>query len=770
MTSRRNLFTHILFLVTCCNLISAGSPAFGQRKGTATAANKASSAPKCSGAWTGTVTYKRTQAMANQKKVERVSGRGYDSTNWEMKYEYNARVVVTDVPEKSPLATINHNLTSIETVDGVELNSCDRGKTWKEMRGTSKSQTKTTGSEKADANVHVGVNSDGTYTVSVALPQIKGETSGSQSSEYSGQCTRKEGKSFTMPPTQTSIDGNSLTSSGAHRLDPADPNHIAGSFQNTWRDVTESIEWNLQKCGAPLRLIDLKFEDMKFPDWNAWKNITEQTGTVDGNLVKIKATVLNVSGETKYADLKFKETYKGDKWDGARPDADLDDTVISVRVEAGEEKEVEMVWDSSGYAWFDDGRPRLVQRIKAELQENSKKVDEVTKNLKVAPKPLVLVHGLWSNAAAWSPWQNILTTAHSYDWKAFAVGEKPEKGIMNTGGSFLSTSPTNSIFENSQQLGKYIRYAQEDQNAWHVDVVAHSMGGLITRHYIHQFMPTNSPDGRPQIAHLVMLGTPNMGSPCADVMNTAFEALGKNVEAVRQLRQDVAEEFNRVNVNRKGVKFSVLAGDPLPTMCKSVVWNDGVVPVQSAIWKIKDNAKSKSLHTDLTGTSDFSSFVKPRLAIGPKGNNNPEAGDLTAGSVADLNVAPGNELGPIGMSRGYGKSVGALLDVSGLAEAPPFAKSIVVGPKQSVDVEIPVGPGPNFGVTFMAPSDVSATLFNDGNVSVGTNLAKSAEAAQWFRSIFVDKATTAGTWRLNLQNSSDRETEVILTTWAAANK
>jgi branched-chain amino acid transport system permease protein len=29
MTSRRNLFTHILFLVTCCNLISAGSPAFG---------------------------------------------------------------------------------------------------------------------------------------------------------------------------------------------------------------------------------------------------------------------------------------------------------------------------------------------------------------------------------------------------------------------------------------------------------------------------------------------------------------------------------------------------------------------------------------------------------------------------------------------------------------------------------------------------------------------------------------------------------------------
>src|SRR5215203_648965 len=312
MRSGRNFFTQILLIVACFNLVSPASSALGQRKA-------APSAPKCSGAWTGTVTYKRIQARSDQKKVDRVSGRGHDSRNWEMKYEYNARVVVTDVPEKAPLATIKHNFTSTETVDAVELNSCDRGKTWKEMRGTSKSQTKTTGSEKADANVNVGINSDGTYTVSVGLPQIKGETTGSQNSEFSGQCTRKEGKSLTLPPTQTSIDGNSLTSSGAHRIDPADPNHIAGSFENTWQDITEAIEWNLQKCGAPLRLTDLKFEDMKWPDWNAWKSIQEQTGTIDGNLVKVKATVLNVSGETKYADVKFKETYKGDKWDGAKP-------------------------------------------------------------------------------------------------------------------------------------------------------------------------------------------------------------------------------------------------------------------------------------------------------------------------------------------------------------------------------------------------------------------------------------------------------------------
>jgi hypothetical protein len=36
-----------------------------------------------------------------------------------------------------------------------------------------------------------------------------------------------------------------------------------------------------------------------------------------------------------------------------------------------------------------------------------------------------------------------------------------------------------------------------------------------------------------------------MGSPCGDVMRATFEFLGKNVEAVRQLRQDVAAEFNK---------------------------------------------------------------------------------------------------------------------------------------------------------------------------------------------------------------------------------
>jgi pimeloyl-ACP methyl ester carboxylesterase len=740
-------------------VFSSNFSAFAQTRKTG------ASTPKCSGAWTGNITYTKTQAMSDSKTVERVSNRGKDTWNWEMKLDYKASVAVVESPERNGSsigkATINHTFSNIEKSTAVEENSCDQGKTWRQMYGDFTSESKVSGTGKEEANVGIGVNDDRTYTISVGLPQITGQLTGSESSSYSGQCTKKEGKNTSLPSTQTSIQGNSFSTNGTHRINPSDPNRLSGSYSETIMGVTETITWNLQKCGGELRITDLKFEDMKFPNWNDWQEIVEQKGTIDGNWIRIKAKVLNTSGESKFAEVYFKETYKGDKWDGARKDQPLKNQSFSIRIEPGEEYEVEMLWDSSGYAWFDDGRPRLVQRIKAEVWKNTKKIDEITKNLKIAPKPLVLVHGLWSSWRAWESWQNILTTSHSYNWKAFPVGEKAEHGRMNTGGEFLSTTPTNSIGENARELEKYIEYARKDRNAWHVDIVAHSMGGLISRYYISQIMEKDAGDFRPPVAHLVMLGTPNMGSPCADVMNVVFESLGKNVEAVRQLRQDYAEGFNKINTNRKGVKFSVLAGNPLPTMCKSVVWNDGVVPVPSAKWIIADNAESKSIHTDLTGTSDFSSFVKPHLAIGPGGDHNPATPEMpkTSGQIFVENN------GVMFMNAGFQRQ-STIQNPKSKTDMPDFAKAVKLTAKKTTEIEIPVEQVTNFGLTFMASPEISATLLNEKGEIVGKNLTKTPEAKAWFRSIFVDKNVSGGTWKLKLENTSDRELEVILATWS----
>jgi hypothetical protein len=148
MSMHKAFFTKALFSLALTGLL-APALAFGQARTARVASNKSLKVPACSGAWTGTITYTRTQSKSDSKKVERVSGRGHDSRNWEMKYEYGARVSVLEAPERNgsskAVAMINHTFSSNEKIDAVERNSCDRGKTWKEMKGTSTSETRTSG-------------------------------------------------------------------------------------------------------------------------------------------------------------------------------------------------------------------------------------------------------------------------------------------------------------------------------------------------------------------------------------------------------------------------------------------------------------------------------------------------------------------------------------------------------------------------------------------------------------------------------------------------
>src|SRR5690606_32242924 len=108
--------------------ISASLPAAAQRRGSVAANKSTAAGTKCSGAWTGTVTYTRTQGLTNNKTEQRVSGRGEDTTNFEMKYDYAARVAVIEIPGttgSTGKGTVNHTMTSIEKIHAVEKNSCD---------------------------------------------------------------------------------------------------------------------------------------------------------------------------------------------------------------------------------------------------------------------------------------------------------------------------------------------------------------------------------------------------------------------------------------------------------------------------------------------------------------------------------------------------------------------------------------------------------------------------------------------------------------------
>ncbi len=716
----------------------------------------AAAAAQCTAGWAGTVEYSRHQASSDSKTVKRVSGKGTETTNNSINDDYVAHVAVRPAPDgEYSLGTANINLsaTATETINSNDQMICPHERTMRQMSGQFVSKSERRGNASGlEAGVDITTDNDGTYSVSVRLPEFQGTASGSNSASFSGQCKSKEATNQKIADMPTTIDAMRFSSSGEDRMQPSDPNRLTGAYSVTSYGVTESLRWNLRRCGGDLRLVDVKFEDMRFPTWDAWKEIVEQVGTIDGNIVRLTAVVANDSPDEKSATVKFRDTYKGDKWDGAKPDGLLGE--VSVTVPAGEQREVQFKWDSSGYAWFDDGRPRLMQRIKAEVEDKGKKVDDMTRNLKVAPKPLVLVHGLWSNWRAWEPWQNILTTSHSYDWKAFPVGEKPEHGRMNTGDEMGNFGPTNTIAQNAVELGNYVRYAQKDRNAWHVDLVAHSMGGLISRRYIHATMPTY-PDGKPQISHLVMLGTPNRGSSCADLMSIPLELAGRPMEALRELRPINVMKFNAETVDRKGVPFSVLAGNPLPPVCRMLTRSDGVVAEPSAKWMIADNETQAVLHTSMTETGPFSTFVMPRIALGP----------------GEQSASPSQPASSAGSARAPARLM--LLGVEGPEEesgstTPDFSKILLIAPGQTLTIAIPVKEASNFGLTFLAANSVSATLIDDKGEVVASNKSDTPEASQIFRSIFVDRTTKKGSWKLTLESKDRADREVILSTWSNA--
>ncbi|HEX8248629.1 MAG TPA: hypothetical protein VF599_10685 [Pyrinomonadaceae bacterium] len=438
------------------------------------------------------------------------------------------------------------------------------------------------------------------YTISFGIPQIEGKRVHKTTVKPYGWCMME------MNPPHDSTDESTETFSSERveiegSLDPKNPNLLQGRLQP---DEETTIVWNLTRqpgeCDEPLQINDLRLAHHVFPNKTDWEEIADKT--IDGNQVRITATVVNEAKKAKTGTVVFKETKSGEV---------LGEKQVSVAAES--ETEVEFVWDTNGYAWTDAGKGETNREIEASIAADSE-----TSEVKVYPKPVILVHGLWSNGAAWGDYHNYLEEAHSFAWKAYAVGADPKVAMMSTGKSAGNMEPTFSIRQNAQELGKQINHTQKTENAWRIDVVAHSMGGLISRYYIHYSM-TNAPDGKPTIAHLVMLGTPNMGSPCADFLYPKYKLLGFEVEALRELQLPVVAAFNNEVTNRKGVKFSITYTDKIPRTCDLKEAGDGVVSKSSAIWQIADVSHSDSLeHTSLTGKEDFMRFVYPRLALGPK--------------------------------------------------------------------------------------------------------------------------------------------------------
>jgi pimeloyl-ACP methyl ester carboxylesterase len=753
------------------------SPAKTTAPTTTTPPETSNSPNVCKGGWSGIITFKKTlNETYAPGKVKNIS-RGTTEHRTSRDYKYTGRIVVDGSipqrPQTKSQVLFNDTDKSFKRFEQMDTCFYDGKKEsvlqWGE---TTESRIDNAFGEGAADSFFLNVNEfDGTYHFGFRFPDAKGTIDEVSKVERGGWCAERNNQ----PENRTRKEALVIPGDGAEidgKIDPKKPDVLSGT--KTWgggtgevKSFTYAVTWSFKRCPAPIEVTDIRFDERPYGKPNEWKELKEGEDTIDGNRVRIRATVVNFSGETRFPTIKFNEEVE--KWQ-------LPDGEASVRLEAGEEKEIELEWDTSGYAWRGKGWDAESNRkIKVEAIDEGR-TSALTKPVVVSPRPVVLVHGLWSNAWAWNEYKDFFWEAHSKKWDSFAVGEEVLIGKMNTGDHFGNSEPTNTIAENATVVNKQIEHVRELRNAWHVDLVVHSMGGLISRYYIQNFMPT-SIDEKPVVTKLIMLGTPNMGSPCADLMYNAFYVSGRRVEALRQLKPEIVEQFNQTVTQRRGVRFSALVGKAIPQTCQVREGGDGVVPVSSAIWEVRDWRFSNSLaHTDLTSHADFGAFVFPRLAVGPRGNHDIEL-------IKDKE--PSNPMKPIQRSAneqpavdryGFGnvfqkasyKPQNQAADEEAAPEGLIAAKEVKLQPNQTAEIEIPAVNAARAAIVFVAPPNVSATLLDSANQTIGQNQAGTAEAKQMFRTISIEKAVS-GNLKLKFESREARETTVYAAAFAETN-
>ncbi len=229
------------------------------------------------------------------------------------------------------------------------------------------------------------------------------------------------------------------------------------------------------------------------------------------------------------------------------------------------------------------------------------------------PRPVVLVHGFNSSWQAWNKYLGPDGYLAAAGLQGFAVGDGQVAGVMNTGSLDAPTVRTNTIAENASILAEYIRNVQSITGAEKVDLLVHSMGGMISRFYIDRLMPEGT------VAQLIVLGTPMAGTECASLP----AALGMYLPATLEIQPGyMVHVFNQQIYRRKGVPFYAVAGTQVQKAIQSpctATPSDLVVSLDSVLAIPMQVQETPLLHTDLnTSQQLFLDFVLPLLKSAPE--------------------------------------------------------------------------------------------------------------------------------------------------------
>ncbi|MEO0409009.1 MAG: hypothetical protein AAF289_16825, partial [Cyanobacteria bacterium P01_A01_bin.135] len=218
---------------------------------------------------------------------------------------------------------------------------------------------------------------------------------------------------------------------------------------------------------------------------------------------------------------------------------------------------------------------------------------------------------LSSPDGAWSAYKGESGFLSRLELTGYAVGDGQAEGKLSIGDPRSPQQPTNTIAENAQELQRYLTGVKRLTGAEEVDLVAHSMGGLISRYYIDRLMEERD------VAQLLMVASPHGGSNCANLP----ASLGFFLPASLELRPAYMQQiFNRQITRRRGVPFHLFAGNPILQSFKAPctgVPSDMVVERNSVATLDSPQLELPYMHTAMNRSEQvFQEFVAPLLKQG----------------------------------------------------------------------------------------------------------------------------------------------------------
>lgn len=262
-----------------------------------------------------------------------------------------------------------------------------------------------------------------------------------------------------------------------------------------------------------------------------------------------------------------------------------------------------------GWAWDRAGaqqRQRVVEALAAGQPLGQSALVTIT------PRPVVMVHGYIDSWEGWAAYLGADGYLATMGIAGYAVGDGQAPGVMDTGAMSAPWAHTNTVAQNAEILGAYIDRVQQITGAEQVDLLVHSMGGIIARYYLDRVML------RRTVAQLIILGSPMGGSTCSMLP----AALGLLLPATLELQPSYMQAiFNPQITRRQGVPFHALAGTKLHEAVQSPctdVPSDLVVSLASSKAIAMPIQEQPLLHSSLNDDPEvFTTFVRPLLQTPP---------------------------------------------------------------------------------------------------------------------------------------------------------